>query len=61
MASAKFQMEKKCEIYGKSFIVLTYRYSSKSCSQVAWSKGGATDIYNCQMIWKSHNRAKENR
>jgi|GEM_PF-3067932 hypothetical protein len=42
MASAKFQMERECEIYGKSFIVktLTYRYSSKNCSQVAWSKGG---------------------
>ncbi|MGN0739036.1 MAG: HNH endonuclease family protein [Treponema sp.] len=27
----------------------------------AWSRGGATDISNCQMICKSHNRAKGNR
>ena len=27
----------------------------------AWSKGGATDIKNCQMLCKSHNRAKWNR
>lgn len=27
----------------------------------AWSKGGATDIANCQMLCKTHNRAKGNR
>lgn len=27
----------------------------------AWSKGGATEINNCQMLCKSHNRAKGNR
>ena len=27
----------------------------------AWSKGWATDIKNCQMLCKSHNRAKWNR
>ncbi len=26
----------------------------------AWSKGGATDITNCEMLCKSHNRAKGN-
>lgn len=26
----------------------------------AWSKGGATDIDNCEMLCKSHNRAKGN-
>ena len=26
-----------------------------------WSKGGATDISNCQMLCKTHNRAKGNR
>lgn len=26
----------------------------------AWSKGGATDIKNCQLLCKSHNRAKGN-
>ena len=27
----------------------------------AWSKGGATDIKNCQLLCKTHNRAKGNR
>lgn len=27
----------------------------------AWSKGGSTDISNCQMLCKSHNRAKGNK
>lgn len=27
----------------------------------AWSKGGATDIKNCQMLCRTHNRAKGNR
>ena len=27
----------------------------------AWSKGGSTDIGNCQMLCKTHNRAKGNR
>jgi hypothetical protein len=27
----------------------------------AWSRGGATDITNCQMLCKTHNRAKGNK
>lgn len=27
----------------------------------AWSKGGSTDIKNCQMLCKTHNRSKGNR
>ena len=27
----------------------------------AWSKGGATDVKNCEMLCKTHNRAKGNR
>ena len=27
----------------------------------AWSKGGKTDPKNCQMLCKTHNRAKGNR
>lgn len=27
----------------------------------AWRKGGATDINNCQMLCKTHNRAKGNK
>ena len=26
----------------------------------AWSKGGASDIKNCELLCKSHNRAKGN-
>ena len=26
-----------------------------------WSKGGAMDIKNCQMLCRTHNRAKGNR
>lgn len=28
---------------------------------LAWSNGGATDESNCQMLCKTHNRAKGNR
>ena len=27
----------------------------------SWSKGGATNIKNCQMLCKTHNRAKGNK
>ena len=27
----------------------------------AWSKGGTTNVDNCQMLCKTHNRAKGNR
>ena len=27
----------------------------------AWSKGGNTDLENCEMLCKTHNRAKGNR
>ena len=27
----------------------------------AWSKGGKSDMGNCQMLCKTHNRAKGNR
>jgi 5-methylcytosine-specific restriction endonuclease McrA len=27
----------------------------------AWSNGGATSISNCQMLCKTHNRAKGNK
>ena len=27
----------------------------------AWSKGGSTDISNCTMLCKTHNRAKGNK
>ncbi|MDR1016932.1 MAG: DUF262 domain-containing protein [Coriobacteriales bacterium] len=39
-----------------------YKLSEMDADHVtAWSKGGATDISNCQMLCKTHNRAKGNR
>ncbi|GHT82512.1 hypothetical protein FACS1894125_5130 [Actinomycetota bacterium] len=39
-----------------------YKLSEMDADHVtAWSKGGATDISNCQMLCKSHNRAKGNK
>ena len=38
-----------------------YRQSEMDADHVtAWSKGGATDAANCQMLCKTHNRAKGN-
>lgn len=39
-----------------------YKESEMDADHVtAWSKGGATDISNCQMLCKTHNRAKGNK
>jgi len=39
-----------------------WRLSEMDADHVsAWSKGGETDIANCQMLCKTHNRAKGNR
>ena len=39
-----------------------YKFAEMEADHVsAWSKGGATDISNCQMLCKTHNRAKGNR
>lgn len=39
-----------------------WKYAEMDADHVtAWSKGGATDISNCQMLCKTHNRAKGNR
>ena len=39
-----------------------YRLNEMDADHVtAWSKGGATDESNCQMLCKTHNRAKGNR
>ena len=39
-----------------------YRLNEMDADHVtAWSKGGATDVSNCQMLCKSHNRAKGNK
>lgn len=39
-----------------------YKQSEMEADHVtAWSKGGNTDISNCEMLCKTHNRAKGNR
>lgn len=39
-----------------------YKESEMDADHVtAWSKGGSTDAENCQMLCKTHNRAKGNR
>lgn len=39
-----------------------WKFSEMDADHVAaWSKGGSTDIRNCQMLCKTHNRAKGNR
>ena len=39
-----------------------WKFSEMDADHVAaWSKGGATDISNCQMLCRTHNRAKGNR
>jgi 5-methylcytosine-specific restriction endonuclease McrA len=39
-----------------------WKYSEMDADHVtAWSRGGATDINNCQMLCKTHNRAKGNK
>ena len=39
-----------------------YRLNEMDADHVtAWSKGGATDASNCQMLCKTHNRAKGNK
>ncbi|WP_349671532.1 DUF262 domain-containing protein [Lacrimispora sp.] len=39
-----------------------WKYNEMDADHVtAWSKGGATDIGNCQMLCRTHNRAKGNK
>lgn len=39
-----------------------WKYAEMEADHVsAWSKGGATDISNCQMLCQMHNRLKGNK
>ena len=43
-------------------IIVDWNLAEMDADHVAaWSKGGATDTKNCQMLCKTHNRAKGNR
>lgn len=51
-----------CTIEGKANASRIWKQSEMDADHVtAWSKGGATDIKNCQMLCKVHNRMKGNR
>ena len=51
-----------CAIWHESNSKKIWNLSEMDADHVsAWSKGWATDIKNCQMLCKSHNRAKGNR
>jgi len=51
-----------CAIWHESNSKKIWNISEMDADHVsAWSKGWATDIKNCQMLCKSHNRAKGNK
>lgn len=51
-----------CAISGTSSSKKIYPFKAMDADHVtAWSKGGATDISNCQMLCKIHNSAKGNK
>lgn len=52
-----------CAASGQAaFIKRMWKYNEMDADHVqAWSNGGATDISNCQMLCKTHNRSKGNR
>ncbi|MFI3257853.1 MAG: DUF262 domain-containing protein [Spirochaetales bacterium] len=51
-----------CVIAGDSNKNRIYKIDEMDGDHVsAWSKGGSTEIDNCQMLCKTHNRAKGNR
>jgi len=51
-----------CAIGNNSNKARIYKLKEMDADHVtAWSKGGATDIKNCELLCKTHNRAKGNR
>ena len=51
-----------CSIGHDSNKSKTWKLNEMDADHVnAWSKGGATDIKNCQMLCKTHNQAKGNK
>lgn len=51
-----------CAIGGNSNSTRVYKQSEMDADHVtAWSKGGMTDISNCEMLCQIHNRAKGNK
>lgn len=51
-----------CAIENNANKAHIYKYGEMDADHVtAWSKGGSSSIKNCQMLCKTHNRAKGNR
>lgn len=51
-----------CAVGGNANRTRIYKLSEMDADHVtAWSKGGATSIKNCEMLCKTHNRAKGNK
>lgn len=51
-----------CAISTNSNSTRIWKYNEMDADHVtAWSRGGATDISNCEMLCKTHNRAKGNK
>ncbi|WP_462399825.1 GmrSD restriction endonuclease domain-containing protein [Lacticaseibacillus pantheris] len=51
-----------CAVGNSNKATYVYKLSEMDADHVtAWSKGGATDVSNCQMLCKSHNRSKGNK
>lgn len=51
-----------CAIGNNNNKIRIYKFNEMEADHVtAWSKGGSTDMSNCEMLCKSHNRAKGNR
>lgn len=45
-----------------NFKTKIWNFSEMNADHVqAWSKGGATDASNCEMLCKTHNKAKGNK
>ena len=50
-----------CAVGHEANVKRIWKFDEMDADHVAaWSKGGATDIRNCQMLCKTHNRAKGN-
>ncbi len=64
-AKAKIEEESNCSYCSIGHDVnkgKIWKFEEMEADHVAaWSKGGATDIKNCEMLCKTHNRAKGNR
>lgn len=51
-----------CAVAGNSNSTRIYKLDEMDADHVtAWSKGGVTDLENCEMLCKTHNQAKGNK